>query len=202
MKLFYADLSPYARKARAVVIEKGLNDRVEQIDVIPYDLPPALVAANPLCKVPTLLTDDGEALYDSFVICDYLDVIGGGTRLLPGDGDGHFDVLRRHALGQGILDAAFNIATEVHRRDENERSQKWLSHWRNAIGRAVGVLDNEIERWPSAVDLAHITAGCALAYLDFRIPNEIQWRSLNPRASAWLDRFAKRPCMVHSAPKA
>ncbi len=201
MKLFYADLSPYARKARAMVIEKDLSDRVESIAVNPYEIPDALSAANPLCKVPTLLTDDGNALYDSFVICEYLDRLGGGAPMVPHDGDARWSLLRRHALANGILDAAFNIATEVHRRDEDERSPTWLAHWGAAIQRAVGALEAEIGEWPSEVDLAHVTAGCALAYLEIRIPDHAAWREGRPTLTAWLDRFAERASMRATAPK-
>jgi len=202
MQLFYADLSPYARKARAMVIEKDLSNRVETIAVNPYEIPEALNTANPLCKVPTLVTDDGTALYDSFVICEYLDRLGGGTPMVAHDGDARWSVLRRHALAQGILDAAFNIATEVHRRDEGERSPRWIAHWCAAIQRAVDVLDAEISQWPDAVDLGHLTAGCALAYLEIRIPDHAAWRSGRTTLETWFDAFADRPSMRATVPHA
>ena len=201
MELFYADLSPYARKARAVIHEKGLAGRVTLTAVNPYEIPERLNAANPLCKVPTLVLDDGSALFDSPVICEYLDVTGTGPRLLPAAGDERFDVLRRTALADGILDAAFNVACEVHRREEGERSQKWIQHWLAAIARSLDAVEAAIDDWPAEPDLAHLTLGCALGYLDIRLVGLLDWREGRPRTSAWYEAFARRPSMVESAPR-
>lgn len=200
MKLFYADLSPYARKVRVTIAEKGLGDRVEMTSVNPYEIPEELNVANPLCKVPTLVTDSGDALYDSAVICEYLDNEAGGAPLIP-EGAARFDMLRRHALANGIIDAAFNVACEINRRDEGERSPKWIKHWVAAISRGVDQLDREIGEWPQALDLAHITAGCALSYLDIRLSNQLDWRAGHPALTAWHEDFAARPSMVASQPK-
>ena len=202
MKLFYADLSPYARKVRVVVSEKGLSDQVEMEDVVPYDLPDALREANPLCKVPTLVTDDGESLFDSPVICEYLDVIGGGDALLPATGDERWRTLRRVALTDGILDYAFNISGEVFRRPEDERSPRWIDHWVAAITRSLDQLERELDQWPDALDLGHIGLGVALAYLDIRIKDFLNWRDARPKLTAWYETFSQRPSMLSSAPKA
>lgn len=201
MKLFYADLSPYARKVRVVIEEKGLSDKVEMTEVVPYDLPEALNQANPLCKVPTLVTDAGDALFDSPVICEYLDVTGGGAALLPASGERRWQTLRRVALTDGILDYAFNIAGEVFRRPENERSPKWIQHWVAAITRSVDQLEKEIDRWPADLEMGHVGLGVALAYLDIRIKDFVDWRSGRPRLAAWYETFSQRPSMVHSVPR-
>jgi glutathione S-transferase len=200
MELFYADLSPYARKVRVVIEEKGLSDRVTLTPINPYEIPEALSSANPLCKVPTLVLDDGRALYDSPVICEYLDALAGGG-LLPSGGDARIDTLRRHALADGIIDAAFNVACEVNRREEHERSQKWVQHWLAAIGRGVDALEAEIGDWPRTVDLAHVAAGCALGYLDVRLKDLQNWRDGHPRLGAWYQGFASRPSMMGTVPE-
>jgi len=201
MELFYADLSPYARKVRVVVAEKGLDERVTLTAVNPYEAPERLHAANPLCKVPTLVTDDGGALFDSPVICEYLDTQGTGPRLLPPQGRARFDVLRRNALVNGIMDVAFALACEVHRREPHERSQKWIQHWCTTILRSADALEAEIGDWPDDIDMAQVTAGCVLAYLDVRLANQVDWRAGHPELAAWYEEFSKRPSMVASAPR-
>ena len=201
MELFYADLSPFARKVRAVIEEKGLARRVTLTAVNPYEAPERLHAANPLCKVPTLVTDDGTALFDSPVICEYLDTLGDGPRLLPAEGPARFEVLRRNAMVGGIMDIAFALACEVHRREPGERSQKWIAHWCTAILRTVDALEAEIGEWPDAVDMAQVTAGCTLGYLDVRLKDQVDWREGHPEVAAWYEEFSKRPSMIASAPK-
>ena len=200
MQLYYAGPSPYSRKVRVVLEEKGLGDRVTSIPVNPYEIPQGLSTANPLSKVPTLVDDGGRALYDSAVICEYLDAISGGG-LVPPQGDARIEVLRRHALADGIIDAAFNVACEVNRRDEHERSPKWIAHWVAAVTRGVDALEAEIDDWPDALDLGHVAAGCALGYLDFRLPSHLDWRQGRPRISAWYERFSTRPSMQGTGPE-
>jgi len=201
MELFYADLSPYARKVRVVLHEKGLADGVRMTAVNPYDIPEALSAANPLSKVPTLLLDDGTALFDSPVICEYLDATSGEPRLLPAQGPARWAVLRRVALANGIIDIGFNVSCEVNRRDESERSPKWVRHWLEGIRRSVSALEAEIGGWPDDTDMANVVAGCALGYLDVRIGNLVDWRDGHPELAAWYAHFSQRPSMLATAPK-
>lgn len=201
MKLFYADLSPYARKVRVVIEEKGLSDKVEMMEVVPYDLPEQLNSVNPLCKVPTLVTDNGDSLFDSPVICEYLDVTAGGTPLLSASGEARWRSLRRVALTDGILDYAFNISGEVFRRPENERSPRWIQHWVDAIIRSVDQLEKEFDQWPADLEMGHVGLGVALAYLDIRIKDFVDWHAGRPRLSAWYETFATRPSMLQTIPK-
>lgn len=201
MDLYYADLSPYARKVRVVIEEKNLSGKVTLIAVNPYDIPDALSAANPLSKVPTLVLDDGRALFDSAVICEYLDASFAGPSLLPARGDARWSVLRRHAIANGIIDAAFNVSCEVNRREPNERSEKWVKHWLAAIRRALDALEAEIDGWPDDVDLAAIATGCALGYLDVRIKDLIDWRKGRPTLAGWYEVFSRRPSMAATKPK-
>ena len=194
MKLLYANASPYARKVRVVIAEKALTG-IEQIAVNPFDLPDALVAANPLSKVPALILDDGAALFDSPVICEYLDSLGTSNQLIPASGSARWDVLRRQALTDGMLDATFAIACETNRRPEHERSPDWIKRWVASINRSLAVLEREIVNFGGDVTLAHIGAGCALSYLDLRASMLVDWRRDFPSLATWQSVFEARPSM-------
>jgi glutathione S-transferase len=199
MQLFFAPPSPFARKARLVIRERGLTG-IEEIPVNPFDMPANLVAANPLSKVPTLILDDGSALYDSQVICEYLGSLGSGPALVPPTGADRWRVLRRHALADGILDQAFNTACEINRRPEHERSPDWIKRWCTAIDRGLGVLDLEIGEWGDSVTLAHIGAACMLSYLDLRLSALVEWRGRHANLARWHTAFAQRASMLATVP--
>ena len=199
MKVMSAPTSPYARKVRMVIIEKGLQDRVEVIAASPYDNPPDLLAANPLCKVPALLTDDGKAIFDSPVICHYLDSLAPPACLLP-EGEARWDYLVREALCDGILDAAYNTTMEG-RRPEGYRSPDAPKRWRTAIVRAVAAVEDDIAGYEGALTLAQIGLGAALGYLDFRLA-DIGWRESCPKTAAWYETFSQRPSMQATRPDA
>lgn len=194
MKLFYAPPSPFARKARVALRERGLTG-IEEIPVNPFELPPSLVAVNALSKVPTLVLDDGTSLHDSQVICEYLGTQGQGAELVPASGPARWTVLRRHALADGILDAAFNLNCEINRRPEHERSPDWIRRWCAAIERGLAALNGEIGAFGNEVTLAHIGAASMLSYLDLRLPALIDWRSRFAELVQWQGRFAERPSM-------
>lgn len=199
MQLHYADLSPFARKVRILLIEKGLDARVELITVNPYEASDALLAANPLSKVPTLVRDDGSVLYDSDVICEYLDTLE-EPRLLPDTGDARLTARRRLALTDGILEATFNIACERNRRPENERSPNWIKHWGRAVGRGVAALEAEVEAFGPELTLPHIGAVCALDYVALRAPDLLDWRGTHPGLIAWYETFGERNAMRSTRP--
>lgn len=108
-------------------------------------------------------------------------------------------VLRRHALADGILDAAFAIVME-RRRPEGEQSPSWMERWAAAIGRSLDAVETEIGSFPAKPDLAHIAVACALAYLDFRLP-DLEWRNARPAMGKWFDKFAERPSMKDTRPE-
>ncbi len=197
MKLYVANTSPYARKARMVVIEKGLEDRVELISRNPYDESPDLKAANPLGKVPALVTDDGAAIFDSPVICAYLDGLSDESPLIPASAD-RWRVLTAEALTDGILDAAYNTVME-RRRPEEERSEMWQERWASAIFRSVDAVEADLEGFQGPLSLAQIGLGAALGYLDFRLP-DLAWREAHPRSAEWFAAFTQRPSMQQTDP--
>jgi glutathione S-transferase len=194
MKLLYAGPSPYSRKVRIAIAERQLAG-IEQIAVSPFELPAALVAANPLSKVPALMLDGGTALYDSPVICEYLDSLGEAPRLIPAQGPERWTTLRRQALADGILDATFAIACETMRRPENERSQAWINRWQIVIGRGLDAIEVEVVNFGPTLTLAHVSVACVCDYVDLRARSLIDWRDGHPQLARWFTEFDKRPSM-------
>lgn len=199
MKLLYSPTSPYARKVRVTAAEKGLTDKIEVVPTNPFDDIADLGPVNPVGKVPALVTENGTALYDSPVICEYLDSIGIGPLLVPTLGEARWTVLRQQALADGVLDAAFSLVMEM-RRPESERSQSWIDRWTAGINRSADAIDAEAGNLSADVTLAHVAFGCALAYLDFRL-GDLNWRDGRPNAAAWYETFSQRPSMTSTVPE-
>lgn len=198
MRLFYANPSPYARKVRIALAEKNLEQRVDTVKCNPFEGVAELMAVNPLSKVPALVLDDGAVLYDSPVIVEYLDSLDGAVRLIPAEGPARWQVLRRQALGDGILDAASAIVMENRRPDE-QRSPDWLGRWQAAIERSLDALEAEIDDFGEAVNLGHVAFGAVLGYLDFRLP-DLDWRAAHPKSASWFAAFSQRPSMIATRP--
>lgn len=195
MKLLYAKASPYARKVLIVAHEKGLAGALEIQTVAPMTDGALVNPVNPLGKVPALIRDDGQALYDSPVICEYLDTIGAGPALIPSAGEARWAALRTQALADGMFDAAFSLVMES-RRPEAERSAEWMARWTAAILRGAAAAPTPAD---DAWSLGEIALACAFGYLDFRLP-QIDWRAGNPGVAAWYTQIAARPVMVETAP--
>ena len=201
MRLLSSPTSPYARKVRMTLIEKGLADQVTVDAAVPLGTAEEAAAVrrvNPLAKIPALVLDTGEALYDSPVICDYLDSLGTGPTLLPAAGSARWTALRRPALGDGVADAAFNIVME-HRRPEAQRSTEWLDRWARAVHGAADALEQELAHGALGFDLGAIALSAAFGYLDFRLP-QIDWRAGRPRLTEAFAELAARPSFVATAP--
>lgn len=197
MQLFHSPTSPFVRKVLVTAHETGLAARVELLPANPWEQPPALTAINPLSKVPALLTDDGTILYDSPVICEYLDSLHGGARLVPEKGVRRWQVLRVQALADGILDAAVLRRLECLRPAERQ-SPDWLALQIATVGRGLDALEQEAGSWDGTADLGRITAACALGYLDFRFGNE-DWRKDRDTLRAWYEQFRQRTSMTATA---
>lgn len=200
MQLFYAAASPFARKVRVLAAETGLLERIELVDtsVLPTTLNERINALNPLGKLPVLLTDGGEALYDSRVICEYLDSLHDGARLLP-DGDARWTVLRLAALADGLLDAALLVRYEKLVRTPEQQSSVWLEGQLGKLWRSLAELERRVGELSGPLDLAQIAVACALGYLDFRFA-DLDWRTEHPGLSDFYRAFAQRPSMQSSAP--
>lgn len=196
MKLFSAPTSPYVRKARVMIIELGLEDTIAIENVTPMENPAALHAANPLGKIPALDLGDGRVLFDSPVICEYLDVENGG-RFLPANGPERFDVLCRAAFGDGLMDAAFNRTME-RLRPQEQQSELWLGRWMDAIVRSVDVLEGDVPP-VGRFDLGDVGVACALGYLDLR-HQDLEWRSGREGLAGWFETISARASMAATVP--
>jgi glutathione S-transferase len=198
MKLYYSSTSPYVRKVNVCAIELGLDEKLERIITNPWEMDKKLLADNPLSKVPTLITDDGMVLYDSPVICEYLDSMVGVHTLFPPEGNERWLALRIQALGDGILDAAVLRFLE-NKRPANQQSSEWDEIQRNTIARALDYLQSNVSEWGSHVTIGQIAVACALGYLDFRFAEE-DWREALPGLKKWYEAFVNRPSMQATLP--
>ena len=201
MKLRYSPTSPYVRKVSVTAIELGLADRIERIATDTQDRDSSITEHNPLGKVPALILDDGGLLYDSPVICEYLDSLHDGPRIFPAEGPARWTALRQQALGDGILDAAILRMLEMVRRPEAFRWPGWIKHQTTKVMRGADQFEAEAAALEGPLTIGRITAGCALGYLDFRAP-ELDWRDGRPALAAWYEGFAQRPAMQQTVPQA
>lgn len=195
MKIFYSPTSPYVRKCLVVARELGLSHRIELLPskASPVDRDPSIIPSNPLGKIPTFITDDGVVLFDSRVICEFLNALGGGT-LFPANGAERWRVLTEQSLGDGILDAAILARYEVALRPEPARLQAWLQGQLDKIDSGLREFEAHADRLKNRVDIGTITLACALGYLDLRF-NNISWRSKCPQLKEWFATFGGRPSM-------
>ncbi|MCJ2069466.1 glutathione S-transferase [Methylobacterium sp. J-030] len=200
MKLFYSPSSPFVRKVMIAAHELGLVDRLERQPAAahPVKRDAAIRAENPLGQVPTLITDDGLALFDSRVICEYLDAQGGGA--LFGTGATRWRNLAGAAMGDGLLNAALLARYEGAVRPEALRWSDWTDGQMSKVTDVLAVLDRTAPEFGDRVDIATITLACALGYLDFRYPSR-DWRGDHPAAAAWYAAFAERPSLVATQPR-
>jgi glutathione S-transferase len=202
LKLFYSPTSPYVRKCLVCAHETGLIDRIELPPAAPHPVnrDRALVAINPLGKLPTLLTDDGAVLYDSRVICEYFDALAGG-RLIPAGGPARWSALVDQSLADGILDAAVLTRYETVVRPEALRWPAWIEGQLDKVHCGLAEIERRAATFGARIDIGTIATGCALAYVDFRYP-ALDWHSRCPTASAWFTSFSQRPSMRATEPPA
>jgi glutathione S-transferase len=201
MKLFVSLLSPYGRKVRIVLAEKRIECELDLVDVTPAESP--LDEHNPLGKIPTLLLDDGIALYDSRVIVDFLDAVSPIGRLIPKGNRERVAVLRWEALADGVLDAGVLLRQETLR-PKKEQSAAWMQRQRGKVERGVAELARDLgERdWchNERFTLADISLGCCLGWLAFRHP-DLDWRGKYTNLARHYDKLSQRPSFAETAPK-
>jgi glutathione S-transferase len=200
MKLRYAAASPFVRKVLVVVHEHDLASRIE---LVPTTLSPvqanaALAAENPLMKVPSLLTDDGDVLFDSPVICEYLDALAHTRKLIPPAGPTRWAALRQQALADGILEAVILCRYEMLRPVER-RWTGWTDGQMQKAHQGLAAADREDLDGPRTI--GHIALGCMIGYLDLRFPED-GWRRRHPRLAAWYGREEQLPSMQATKPPA
>jgi glutathione S-transferase len=201
MKLYFNPASPFVRKVRVTAHELGLSDRIElsSVTLTPVSPHEGVRSDNPLGKIPALVTDDGAVLYDSPVICEYLDALAGGNRIFPSPGAARWTALRRQALADGIMDAAVLIRYEQALRPQELRWQGWAEGQWLKIRSALDALEHE--DLPAALDIGTIAIACALGYLDLRFAGE-GWRTSRPRLAAWIAACSQLPSLAATIPAA
>lgn len=194
LTLLYQSHSPYARKVLVCAHELGLAER---LDVVHHETSPtnrndAVFAANPLGKVPVLLTADAGALFDSVVICDYLDRLDGAGSLIPRDGPARYEALRLQALAQGLCDAGIALRWETVRRPETLRYPPLAQGQAAKLVEAYDHLERQAP-FSGPISIGQIALATALAWLEFRGMPDFRRRA--PRLAAWHDGFCQRPSM-------
>ncbi len=200
MLLLSAPASPFGRKVKITARIKGVFDQitVETIDTSRTDNH-ALRAKNPLQKIPVLILDDGTELYDSRVICEYLDSLSPSPAVFPPQGRARFDVLKRGALADGVMEAALLLVYEKRFRTEEQRSTLWSDRQQAKIDAALNVVETDPPKFPVTPDYSQIALASALGYLDFR--HDGRWRDGRPALIAWLADFEARvPAFAETRP--
>jgi glutathione S-transferase len=198
MKLYYGATSSFSQKVRAAAIECGVADRIELILTKTMNHDPALARHNPLVKVPALITDDGFALFDSPVICEYLDSLQPDHRLIPASGQDRWRVLRRQALGDGLMESLIFTGVAARRPDGEATAAPVIARQREKIDQTLDALENETgEMEREGASVGCLAVACGLNWLNYRFA-DWDWRKTRPRLAAWYDVFAQRPSMTET----
>lgn len=198
LTLHWSPKSPYVRKVMVCAHELGIVPQLELVRSVAAMLKPnpAIMAVNPLSKIPTLVREDGSVLFDSVVICEYLDERAGGT-LFPAAGEARWQALRWHAFGDGLLDALILWRNE---RERQQPLQGLLDAFELKTQASLQLLDQEAAALAAApLSIGSITVGCALGYLDYRF-DALGWRALAPRLAAWQADLVRRPSFQATEP--
>lgn len=201
MQLYYASTSPYVRKVWVCAQVLGLTENIERLDSAahPVERDERIAGFNPLAKVPALRTNDGLCLYDSRVICEYLNEQARGC-LFPSHGEARWISLTRQALGDGLLDAALLARYEFSARPADKQWQRWADAQLEKVAAALADIERQVEQFSAEPhDIGLITIGCALGYLDFRFAT-LDWRTAHPLTAAWFARFDEHPAMAATRP--
>ena len=203
MKLYVSPASPFGRKASVVIAELGLGDRVvqEPASVSPLTRNADVARGNPLAKIPTLLLDDSSALFDSPVICEYLDSLSGSPRFFPASGTTKWTALRRQALADGLMDAAILLRYEAAMRPEALRWAEWTTGQNAKVVSALDAMEADASALGTSFVIGHVTYACALGYLDLRFP-DLDWRKGRSKLAAWFETVNARPSMAATTPRA
>lgn len=200
MKLISSLTTPFGRKVRIVLLEKKIP--FELVADIPWNADTQAGNFNPLGKVPVLVLKDGQSLYDSRVIVEYLEHVSPVGHLIPQDPTSRIEARKIEALADGITDAAALVFLEF-KRPQEQRSQDWMQRQQNKVFKGLEGLSKHLGENSQFVgnkfSLADIAAGCSLGYLDFRFP-DIKWRDAHPNLSAFYDKVSSRPSFRETVP--
>lgn len=190
MKLRSSPPSPFGRKIKLAMAILGLKDRIEIEDANTADPSDSLRSQNPLGKIPTLVLENGDVLYDSAVILEYLDFLAGGGKLFP-EGEARFKVLRNQTLADGIMEAAILRVYEKRFKEPKYRDPAWDAYQAAKMARGLAYFEENAPDAPSSaddIDAGTLTLACMLGYLDIRFGSD-NWRDGHPKLAAWLNAF-------------
>jgi len=203
MKLFISAASPFARKVRLVIREAGLESKFEEILTVVSPIQPnvELARANPLMKLPTLITDDGLALFDSPVICEYVDSLNARRKLFPAAGRARWVALRQQAVADGILDAAILVRYQTALCPRELHWSQWIDGQRAKWHQALDFLDSDVGALGGEATIGSLSVATTLAWLDFRYGDD-DWRASRPALAAWFAEFDTRASMQATRPAA
>lgn len=198
MKLFISPISPYVRKCVAVGMLKGLDDKIEKVRA--KDVGVDLGTLNPLSKVPTLTTDDGQTLIESALICQYLDEIGQGRKLYGESAAGRRRMLQIEAIGHGVLDAAVACRMEVREHPPEKQSASWLERQGEKVVRGLAAIESLLDEIGPDLGVPHVTFACMLFFVDQHKVLE-SWRERYPKLADWYARMRTHPALAKTEPK-
>ena len=203
MKLYYGKTSPYVRKVLVAAIECGLEAQITREEILPWEPDTTYAEINPLGKVPALVTNSGQLLYDSRVIVEYLDSLHDGAKLIP-EGSARFETFRIASLGDGMMEAMILLFSELQRRPSELHWPYWDDRMRTKIIHALDQLEKDAAGFdPEKPDLAQITAAVGVAWMAFRESIlHIDFKAGHPRLAAWFEAFSARPSMQNTIPVA
>lgn len=203
MKLYVSPTSPFGRKCAVIVHELGLPSKVrfQAANASPVSRNEDIARGNPLAKIPTLLLDDGSALFDSPVICEYLDSLAGPSRFFPASGPDRWRALKRQALADGLMDAAILLRYEQTLRPEPLRWVDWMSGQQAKVIGALDAMEADAPAFGGGFDIGHVATACAVGYLDLRF-GHLGWREGRAKLAAWFAGVSQRPSLIETFPKA
>lgn len=201
MKLYLTHRSPYARKATIMAIEKGLEEKIKLVPIDMQNKPEELLKANPLGAVPTLVLENGHAIYDSPVICEYIDGLNDNPKLIPANGSVRIEALRTEALADGMTESAVKIYYEKLKPESNQDKALLKKHF-EIFDRGFDMLERTAKNFhvDKMLSIAEISTASAIGYIGFRIP-DYQWKEKHAKLATWYSEFSKRDSMVKTAPK-
>ncbi len=197
-KLRYSTTSPFVRKVSVTIIECGLENQVDLELTNPWAPDTNLPSTNPLGKVPALTLENGQVLFDSPVICEFLDSLSSVPRLFPENSKERWSALMQQALGDGIMEAAVGRLLESRRPDQ-EQSHAAITRYAAAVERSLDHLESNTQDITNGFNIGQLTIACALEYLDFRFSKE-NWRDGRPNLSKWHESLASRPSLRKTVP--
>jgi glutathione S-transferase len=201
MKLYWSPRSPFVRKVMVCAHELGIAGQIETVYTV-VSLSACntdMMQVNPLGRIPTLITDDGLVLYDSAVICEYLDSTHAGSRLFPAAGAARWEALRRHALADGMLETLVLWLGE-RRKKTSPGSSDQLAVFERKIASALDRAEHEARALDTThFDIGHLALAVALGYIDFRFA-DLAWRANHPELARWFETAGARPSMLITAP--